>query len=579
MRQHSKQFRFDPLFGCESKIWIPSFVFALAFYIFETLYLKIGWASSFQHFEPANDILLAVILLVYLLASFYLFFLFTLLCIGGPLPFKLFGIVLFTISTLIQYGYQQALSRFAHFSDLTFALSATPDQRSTAVAAFADTHALIPIVILAVGSFIAGKGRAQIGNRIAAIIVLMIGLFYIQLALMQPVLFGSSFNNNSFGAFITTAVDLAVQDPMETISPLRRDAVESIVGTNLERPPMNIVIVFDESIRADHLSLNGYQRPTTPYLEKLHKDGKLVNWGTAVSSSTSSHPSYDAFISGATPEMIAENGLRKINTLPSIFQYARAMNFKTHFIDGQMMKYWGGLPEDVAYIDDLVTMAQIDSPDRVEDWQVGPKITNDDLEQNKVKQWEIDAKIAHMVRSIVDTSTGNFIFVYKRGSHFPYEKNYPAEAMKWTPIFRFSEQWEVPPSEQINSVINSYDNSIKYNLDNFFRILLDKNDLKQEKTVILYTSDHGETFNGRAGHGGKTKEEATVPFFVLGLENADVDTTFPVTHANIFTSVLDLMKYPARNRDHQYATSIFDNQRVAAARSYNSPQGEKLPFD
>ena len=134
---------------------------------------------------------------------------------------------------------------------------------------------------------------------------------------------------------------------------------------------------------------------------------------------TSSHMSYDMFISGSTPEQTQQRKLEEINTMPSIFQYAKAMNYRTYLIDGQMKYYWGGIQDDTNYIDNFVSLADIDSPDRVEDFERGSKLTDRDDSRNTLKQWEIDKKIAGIVKDIFSRSTGELCFYLQTGSPFP----------------------------------------------------------------------------------------------------------------------------------------------------------------
>jgi glucan phosphoethanolaminetransferase (alkaline phosphatase superfamily) len=198
-----------------------------------------------------------------------------------------------------------------------------------------------------------------------------------------------------------------------------------------------------------------------------------------------------------------------------------------------------------------------------------------------VKQWEVDARIAALVNNIFTGSTGNFVFVYKRGAHYPYEKNYPEGESFWKPVYHFKEQYELPPSDQVQAVVNSYDNAIRYNLDDFFKKLWPDLSALPHNTVIIYTSDHGESFflNGKAGHGGVTREEVMVPLFTIGLERT-VDTSFRASHANIFTALLDLMDYPRHLRKFPYQTSLFDGTGSTSSRRYYNPPGSrKIAFD
>ena len=86
--------------------------------------------------------------------------------------------------------------------------------------------------------------------------------------------------------------------------------------------------------------------------------------------------------------------------------------------------------------------------------------------------------------------------------------------------------------------------------------------------------------NGKAGHGGTTREEAMVPLFILGLKEQNADVGFKATHANIFTTLLDLMKFPAGKRTHPYQISLFEGRADAPVhRFYNPPPGKKFAFD
>ena len=65
------------------------------------------------------------------------------------------------------------------------------------------------------------------------------------------------------------------------------------------------------------------------------------------------------------------------------------------------------------------------------------KVTDESLRKEGLKQWQIDEHIAEMVNKIFTSSTGNFIFIYKRGCHFPYEKNFPPSDTVWQPATIF----------------------------------------------------------------------------------------------------------------------------------------------
>ena len=64
------------------------------------------------------------------------------------------------------------------------------------------------------------------------------------------------------------------------------------------RPLNSIIYVIDESIRGSNLSLNGYLRATTPFLQSLEARGRLKNLGICVAAGTFSHISNAYLITG-----------------------------------------------------------------------------------------------------------------------------------------------------------------------------------------------------------------------------------------------------------------------------------------
>ncbi|MEZ5346262.1 MAG: sulfatase-like hydrolase/transferase [Pyrinomonadaceae bacterium] len=330
-----------------------------------------------------------------------------------------------------------------------------------------------------------------------------------------------------------------------------------------ERPANNIVFVVAESLRGDHLSLNGYERKTTPFLDDLSERGLIHNWGIAVSNSTCSIVSHDMLLTGFRPDELPDRD-ESLKKVPLIFQYAKAMGYKTFYMDAQMDSIWGEMEGDgISYVDERY---------------------NSSFFYRKVKNGrDIDFEIAKSIDRITSSSSGNFIFVFKRGVHFPYKNSFPEEAAVWKPSFDGSPV-DASPEEQA-AVINSYDNGIRYNLEGFFKNLTrDYNNLPNN-TVYIYTGDHGQTlgdYGVNYPHCGVTKSEAIVPLFIIGNLQGEVDTKFKASHENIFATILDLMKYPDDLRKRNYAISLLkakesDSKPRHYASSGRSTLGEHIP--
>jgi glucan phosphoethanolaminetransferase (alkaline phosphatase superfamily) len=102
------------------------------------------------------------------------------------------------------------------------------------------------------------------------------------------------------------------------------------------------------------------------------------------------------------------------------------------------------------------------------------------------------------------------------------------------------------PILRSKELINTYDNSLKYNIDPFFKMLIKDPKVTLRNTLIFYTGDHGEMFleDGKNWlHGKSNKFEASVPLCIIG-KDLKIDTSFRASHANILPTVLDFMNYP-----------------------------------
>ena len=328
------------------------------------------------------------------------------------------------------------------------------------------------------------------------------------------------------------------------------------------RPKNNIVFIVDESIRGDHLSLNGYGNPTTPLLVDLERTGKLKNWGLAVSGGTCSTISNEMLLTGVKPGYEADYmGYLK----PTIFQFAKAMNYTTYRFDGQATVDWMGKQQDLAFLDKRRDL--------------------NDAKLGGVAKYQVDAVIAEEVNRIVSTSVGNFIWINKAGVHKPYTDAYISDSVDTTND-GFHIQYGAVSQQEL---VTTYDSGITYNVRSFFSALLPDLSVRPEN-VYLYTSDHGQTLmeNGSAvSHCSDTRPEATVPLFIIA-DREDVsnaDTTYPASHANLFATMLDLMNVPAEARHFNYAPSLLkakqpDSERRFYITGYASARDQgAVPYD
>lgn len=537
-----------------------AWLFFGCFLIFELLFLKTEFFESIIFLVDKQDFAYTVIFVTYAAATLFLFLNFLILAFSSDWKYKILYFLFFSLAVFYEYGYQKALGRFSTLSDIENVFSTNFGQKLSAATSYVNLLAIVPCVVFLI--FLARTKTVQNPQKLKGFlgIFFLCAFFYVQISFVNVYFLERKSPLVSIDSFCRATTDFLIWGSFSNGMLKERTILKKPPLAENFRPTNNIVLVIDESMRADHLSLNGYSRQTTPFLEELQQKGILLNWGVASAAATSSHATYDILISGLTPDDLPDETNVKLYTSPNIFQYAKAMNYTTSFFDGQMSTFWGGIRDDKKYIDN---------------WS-GVDKTSD------VKIWDIDRNIAQSVNRIISTSTGNFIFIFKHGNHIPYQDNFPEEAKVWQPSYTTNYKFEIPPPEKYDEVVNAYDNCIKYNTDAFFKNLVSDYSAIPNNSVIIYTGDHGQSLyvNGKASHGGTTRAEANVPLFIIGNLGKEVDTNFKASHQNLFATMLDLMNFPDDLRVRNYPISLLKAMATDSKTRYFNPlKKAKVPFD
>jgi lipid A ethanolaminephosphotransferase len=449
----------------------------------------------------------------------------------SPRLVRALALLLFAAIAFLQYGFVAAAGAPMNVQDVGMSLENSQFWPAM-LAAFVTWRALVPVSLLGAALVAAGRPSAQwkrlwaAAALVTAAVHLAYGLsFYLQYDNETGEIGTVAPPMSSFQSFFRTLSLAGYDMVVAETSPFQRRDVAYHSSTH---PRTHIVFVIDESISALHLSINGYARHTTPWLEELQRTGRITNWGLAAAASTYSNASVAALLTGFND---FPDEQRHLYTLPTIFQFAKAMNYRTHLLDGEVSKRrftisWNDL-------------------DFVDDWRSAPAFGDDP---------DSDVRIAASVARLLREPEGQFIVILKRGDHVPPERNYPKGTGPWSP----SRDEAVPPGQEVAAIVNSYDNAIRYNLDAFFRALLAP-DGRLPRAVGLYTSDHAEEL----GDDGLepfnrvvSREVTTVPLFMFGDERPVVDCGYRASHHNLFATLLDLMQVPASVRPWDYGRSL-----------------------
>ena len=299
----------------------------------------------------------------------------------------------------------------------------------------------------------------------------------------------------------------------------------------------NIIWIIDESVGGKYLSINGYAKDTTPYLNTLNKF--IINLGIASSGANTSMASNLILQSGIQLEKLPDKNNYSLKK-SSIYQYAKNAGYTTSYISGQSYKMVlqdGMTAYDLKYIDNFYQPPEAGAHEK--------EITIPE-----------EAIIEH-VSNVLKNDKSNFIYIVKSGVHFHYEKSYPDTHKVFVPTL---EENEAMSMENKNRIINSYLNGIRWKVDDFFKYFFAETKiLERDDTIIIYTSDHGQSIlenNIRATHStayNPPRTQGIVPFLLFlknkeDLEKQVLHVKDNATHYMLFPTTLKWMGYETKEK-------------------------------
>ena len=349
-----------------------------------------------------------------------------------------------------------------------------------------------------------------------------------------------------FGTFSNAAiVSVSAWNNADT-EPTWRDVVinnEGAINPIFDK----IVVIMDESVRGDYLTLNDPTRDTTPLLKAT---SHLINFGVASSSANCSVTSRTIFRFGMRQSDLP-NGWRQGLNRPTFWEFAHKARYKTVHIDawyGSMSLGNGFSLAEKALVDSNISVLK--TPNYLRDQVVVDKLVHTLKEEGPA-----------------------FIYVEKFGVHFPYSDKYPPDShMRSTALS--STFWAVFGKLRLSTTgerdLALYPNAIAWSVDEFFRNLLPAVDLR--KTLIVYTSDHGQSLlPGRSPHCSTTPTvspaEADVPLFAITsvpdfeqrLEQGAAHGFGQFSHFEVFPTLLLALGYDAGWVKKTYGPSLMDS--------------------
>lgn len=233
-----------------------------------------------------------------------------------------------------------------------------------------------------------------------------------------------------------------------------------------------VVFVIGESLRNDHLQINGYERETTPY---LMEEDNLVSLTDIYGAECFTHTSVPQIMTRAD----SANPQRAYDE----------QSFVTIFKDAGFRTTWIANQESVAtyayFMNECDTLIYV----------------NGDKSVYTFDKWLDEDILPHLENELQDDNPTQLHILHSIGSHWWYNSHYTDEFERYTPVIKS----RVVSSNTQEEMINSYDNTILYT-DYFIKETIDL--IRDKKSILIFLSDHGESLgeDGYYLHGADRPE-------------------------------------------------------------------------
>ena len=306
--------------------------------------------------------------------------------------------------------------------------------------------------------------------------------------------------------------------------------------------PMNVIVVLVDTLRADHMSLYGYSRTTTPFIDRFASEA--IVFERARSQAGCTFPSVNSLMTSRYPEVFAHQGKGHFGipeAYPTIAEVLNGHGYQTAAVSASpivrntpsKLNPNGGFGRGFdLFIEGCV-------------WRHGACVNR---------------KIFKVLNNLEEPF---FLYLHYMEPHayyqppVHYEKRFAGEydgfdfIQQGNPkpiskmLYANGPKYEITDRD-IQHLVDLYDDEISY-FDGVFRRLLRNLEARGqlEETMIVFASDHGEEFleHGHIGHCRGVWDTLTrVPlvFRIPGVKGGRLDAA--VQNLDIVPTILDYLK-------------------------------------
>jgi arylsulfatase A-like enzyme len=294
----------------------------------------------------------------------------------------------------------------------------------------------------------------------------------------------------------------------------------------------NIILITLDTVRADHLSLYGYPRPTTPRIDQWARHG--VVFENAIASSSWTLPSHASIFTGLLPHQHGADWAKPLD--PSWWTLAEVLSlrgYETAGFTANLGNGWIGLGMGNGfelYDDDSTSVRH-----NLKSLLLGNRVLQPFYEKYVLPD-TFDRRDARQINRDVlrwfhhRSPRPYYLFINYFDVHEPYvaPTHFPSRLGHVSPwvVGRIEAVMDEEnnhlrlPAEDTKSLIAAYDNCLAF-LDESVGNLLDSLSRLPgwEDTIVIITSDHGEGFgeHGTYSHASNLHREVLhVPLVIFG---------------------------------------------------------------
>jgi glucan phosphoethanolaminetransferase (alkaline phosphatase superfamily) len=310
------------------------------------------------------------------------------------------------------------------------------------------------------------------------------------------------------------------------------------------------VLIVGESARRASWSAYGYARATTPYLDRLEKDGEAIFLHDAMSDANLTILAVPIILTGLTPQEEASGQRRGGNLL----DLAKEAGYATSWLVNQ----------DVSVSTSMgIAADHLDYPPDLHEGLFGRRTLDETL-------------LPAYRREIARTGQARLIGMHVMGSHWEYYLRYPKSFQRFGSAQRLSMLSSATTDRSmVADLVDAYDNSVLYT-DWFLQQVIEQARGLHVPATVTFIPDHGEASpsldGGAVGHGAAhyVSAEFEIPAFIW--VNAAYRKTHPekvaaleanaskeIRSHDVFYTMADLMgiTWPGAAPERSFASERF----------------------